>query len=281
MSNYWEDRWERQKKFLLGKTINQTENHLATLYKKAMKDTENQLKSLLYEIDFESGDRIIDIYKYNRYWEVRNDVNERLRQLGQEESKQLSKDFLDMYVKVQEYFNIHPKVMARTQRGLVKEMTMRPMDLKSPIVGENAMKVVSSVWCKDGKNWSDRVWTHIDQLQQDLEQGLTNIVATGANPDKLTSELSKTYNVNYRQAQTLVRTELSHIYNQASLDRYAENGIYFYEWLTAGDERTCEDCAELNGKVFSIEEAIEGDNQPPLHPNCLCTVIPVLGGDNV
>lgn len=67
MSNYWEDRWERQKKFLLGKTINQTENHLATLYKKAMKDTENQLKSLLYEIDFESGDRIIDIYKYNRY----------------------------------------------------------------------------------------------------------------------------------------------------------------------------------------------------------------------
>ena len=85
MAYYWEERLERQKKFLLGKSITTTENHLASLYKKAMKDTENQLKSLLYDIDFESGDRIIDIYQYNRYWEVRNDINNRLRQLGQEE----------------------------------------------------------------------------------------------------------------------------------------------------------------------------------------------------
>ena len=39
------------------------------------------------------------------------------------------------------------------------------------------------------------------------------------------------------------------------------------------NERTCEICGELDGKVFFVKDAKPGANYPPLHPNCRCTTI--------
>ena len=68
---------------------------------------------------------------------------------------------------------------------------------------------------------------------------------------------------------------MSHVYNAAAVERYKDAGCIGYEWLTARDERVCADCAELDGQFFPFGNE---EDMPPLHPNCLCTVIPVLGG---
>lgn len=52
---------------MAGKSIEETEKELARLYKKALRDNEKELKSLLYDLQKNGEDRIIDIYKYNRY----------------------------------------------------------------------------------------------------------------------------------------------------------------------------------------------------------------------
>ena len=65
MSSYWTRRLEQQKKLLAGKSIEETEKELARLYKKALIDNEKQLKSLLYDLEKNGEDRIIDIYQYN------------------------------------------------------------------------------------------------------------------------------------------------------------------------------------------------------------------------
>ena len=45
------------------------------------------------------------------------------------------------------------------------------------------------------------------------------------------------------------------------------------EFLTAQDERVDDECAALDGKVFDLDET---SNDPPIHPNCRCTWLPVL-----
>jgi SPP1 gp7 family putative phage head morphogenesis protein len=70
-------------------------------------------------------------------------------------------------------------------------------------------------------------------------------------------------------AARIVRTETMRAVNTAVMDGYRRDEIEYVEWLAALDEKICERCGELDGKVFSI------DNAPPapLHPNCRCTLL--------
>jgi hypothetical protein len=42
--------------------------------------------------------------------------------------------------------------------------------------------------------------------------------------------------------------------------------VVWTRWITAGDERTCPECAPLDGTLWRDGEGPE----PPLHPNCRC-----------
>lgn len=265
---YWEDRVESQKKILLGKSIQELENELATIYKSSMREVEKDMRSLYLEILNQSKDgevKINDLYRYNRYWEVKNDINRRLQAMGQKEIKIMDKNLVGMYMSVQDYFNKNPKFLARTKRGIVKELSAIPVDLHNPIVSEKAREVVNSVWCADGKYWSERVWGNKEKLGQTLEKGLSDVITRGSNPEELTQLIKKDFNTSYSRADSLVRTELSHIYNTAAIQRYSDAGCSAFEIITAGDERTCEDCEALNGKVVEITEMVDGDNCPPFH----------------
>ena len=41
---------------------------------------------------------------------------------------------------------------------------------------------------------------------------------------------------------------------------------YWSRWVTANDERTCPECAPLDGATWPLDEG----PQPPLHANCRC-----------
>jgi len=67
---YWQDRQFNQRKILLDKTIEETQEKLATVYKSSMKDIENDMRSLYLELQQQSADgkvKINDLYRYNRY----------------------------------------------------------------------------------------------------------------------------------------------------------------------------------------------------------------------
>jgi len=79
-------------------------------------------------------------------------------------------------------------------------------------------------------------------------------------------------NMGIVRAKMIARTEIINAYNQGKMNMYRQAGLTQYEWLTALDERTCEECTELDGKVFDI-----GNGQvPPIHPNCRCTTLAVV-----
>ena len=76
-----------------------------------------------------------------------------------------------------------------------------------------------------------------------------------------------------RQIESLVRTSLNHASSVSRERTYAENSdlISGVQWVSTLDDRTTLICAELDGKVFPIDEG----PRPPAHFSCRSTTVPV------
>ena len=58
--------------------------------------------------------------------------------------------------------------------------------------------------------------------------------------------------------------------DEAVKKAYKDAGVELVKWVTAGDERVCEECGPLDGKIFKLEEV-----PPKPHRNCRCRLYPV------
>lgn len=81
------------------------------------------------------------------------------------------------------------------------------------------------------------------------------------------------------RSRTIARTEIvraHHLGNVTELEAANIEGVTVVaEFSTAKDGRVCQDCARLEGRIFTVEE-IRG--VIPVHPNCRCVAIPVIPG---
>lgn len=258
MSNaYWV---QRERDALYEKQLGIAEAQLAKEYQQCAKTVQNKLESLYDEIIASRADGTIlvsDLYKYNRYYDLMNELNIRLVALGEKEIKTTNQVLTDMY----------------KDNGAIlgKELhRVLPID-------ENAMKnALDCIWCKDGKHWSDRVWSNKALLQEKIKEGLIDDIARGASKDELVKDLMNTMGTGFYEADRIARTELNFIQNKSTYDKYVEAGITEYKFLAELDDRTSEVCEEHNGKVYRLSDAVVGENYPPLHPNCRSTVLAVI-----
>lgn len=77
------------------------------------------------------------------------------------------------------------------------------------------------------------------------------------------------------RTQMIARTEISAASNQGAKSAYQQSGIEQWQWAVVNPED--EDCKENDGEVVTIGDAFpDGDIEPPVHPNCECTTIPVF-----
>lgn len=77
------------------------------------------------------------------------------------------------------------------------------------------------------------------------------------------------------KAVTIARTETLAAGNAAAKERYSAAGVEMVEWIAAYDDRVCPECEEKHGTVYPID----GSPDLPVHPNCRCTLVPVVGVD--
>lgn len=79
-----------------------------------------------------------------------------------------------------------------------------------------------------------------------------------------------------RRAKMLARTEVIRAHHQATIQEYrnwaVEGVIVKAEFITAGDDRVCEECLALEGQVYTLKEA---EGLIPVHPRCRCITLPV------
>lgn len=120
-------------------------------------------------------------------------------------------------------------------------------------------------------SFSSRVWKDKGNLVKNLEHTLTQGIAMGHNPRKIAEALERNTKTSYNACERLARTETLHFFNEATYQAYKEHGVSEYVFLASLDERTCEICGALDGKVFKLSERVEGVNYPVMHPNCRCS----------
>lgn len=271
-SNYWERRIQQQTDLLFDKTLLDTEKELKKKYKQALEDTLADIKDLWDKLQKESADGVIkpnDLYRYNRYFQVKNNLNERLKRLGLSEDKIYRRKFMNTYFDTQDMLSEY--VAYLTKQPQMKTTSSFTMEQQKA-----AEKVLESIWCSDGKHWSDRIWSNKNKLQDRIEKGLMDCISRGVSKDELVKTLMDDFGKGFSDADRIARTELTYVQNQAAKDRYEAAGIKKYQYLAEIDSRTSNICKELNGKEFNFTVSSVGENMPPMHTNCRSTIIPVV-----
>jgi SPP1 gp7 family putative phage head morphogenesis protein len=131
--------------------------------------------------------------------------------------------------------------------------------------------VIDTAW--SGENYSTRIHTNSAALIAHLEKDITDVIVMGKNPEAVKAKLRDDLGMSYRQASRLIRTETAFIYNDAAIKGYKSWGVKKVKYLHGeGLEKFDCDCAELDGKIFTI------GSEPtlPRHPNCKCCYAPII-----
>ncbi len=139
-----------------------------------------------------------------------------------------------------------------------------------------------------------------DYTEELLRDAMSTGMEAGLGMDGIADLVSNIpgFESDYR-SELIARTETIRASNSAADMAYQQSGVVDKkQWLTADDERLCPFCAEMDGEeidvggnFFEKGESLtigEGDNAvsmkfdysdvngPPAHPNCRCTLVPII-----
>ncbi len=128
-----------------------------------------------------------------------------------------------------------------------------------------------------GANYSKRIWRNTDYLANQLQQTITKAIMTGMSQERALRELRMRFAVGRFYAERLIRTETNHFENESEFLAYQEMGIKQYVFVATLDGRTSDMCRSHDGKVYDMDDRVEGENYPPLHPFCRSTVRGYIG----
>lgn len=135
-------------------------------------------------------------------------------------------------------------------------------------------QVIMRPW--NGYNYSEAVWGNTHHLAEHLKKVFKNGFIRGLSAREIASDVRKQFDVAKHRAETLVRTEGTHIVNSATTQRYREFGLKYYQLHIHLDNRTSAICKRLAkvDKTYALDEAEPGVTAPPFHYNCRTTMIP-------
>ena len=242
------------KRTILDSSIDEINKVLQKEYLKLSDTLLNYLMDIYITILGEDGKPLKShLYQYNRYYEMLNKIQQELSKLGVKENRIFDDRLVDLY---------------RKNSEIIGEQ----FNLGSNLRTNDILSIVKTDWVGDGSNYSDRIWKDKRKLAQTLQEELIECVGTGSSPDKMKKRLMERFNVSYHNADRLARTELAHVYNQSTLDRYVQAGVNKVKILETDDEHTCEECRKLNKKIFPIATV----PKLPIHPSCRGTYTAVI-----
>lgn len=126
----------------------------------------------------------------------------------------------------------------------------------------------------DGKRFSQRIWDNNDALANRIYEDVLDCVKNGTRPNHIARKIKKDFGVTAYQAKRLINTELAKVVNAAQLEIYQSEGVGKVMWTATLENNTCDYCADMDGKLFDVNNAPSN----PAHPCCRCCFVPVVAG---
>ena len=118
------------------------------------------------------------------------------------------------------------------------------------------------------------IWANKQALVNTVNTQITQMVMRGAAPDNTIKAIADRFKVSKSQAGRLVMTESAAFANEARKDCFKYLDVEKYVIVETLDGKTCDLCAQLDGKVYPMSEYAIGVTAPPFHPWCRGTTAP-------
>ena len=256
----WATRLDEINNLTADNLINDLDKNVLRIYLNLYKSTLTELLKIYVDLQENPMSRST-LYNYKHYYQFHNQLVKKLTEMGIKLNNMYTETLTEAYTQVQ--LNI-------------KEVLPNSNIIDRIVPLAKVTQVLNTDWVGDGKTYSMRIWKNQDLLLESIERGINECVVRGDNKDQWIQRLMDEFNTGHYNAKRLAVTEIMRAMTQGALDRYKELGIKEVEILTAEDEKVCEHDKELNHKKVPIDLAVPGKNVPCFHPNCRCTIIPVL-----
>ncbi|MFX0547922.1 minor capsid protein [Hathewaya histolytica] len=252
--------WEKRQEKLIRELYNKQEKKTLKILRE-YKNTQKELEEIIVKLymKYEEGGQLsyTEMSKYNRLTTLYNEIDKAIKELGSNESKAIRNDLIE------NYYSAAERVGETLEKGNI--------GVKAVEVNKKAVeKAIMYPW--SGSDYKSRVWENKEYLAKKVKETITRGMIEGSSISNMTKALKEEMGKGAYECRRLVRTETSHILNSATYDRYKENNVTKVQFWAAEDERTCEECGAEHEKIYNIEDA----PMLPLHPNCRCTLIPVI-----
>jgi SPP1 gp7 family putative phage head morphogenesis protein len=235
------------------KNTKELQKQLLKYYKQASKTIENEIANLYVKMLADGEISSNTLYSFSRYRNLQETISKEIYKIGKLEIESTQLTLLDSYKEI--YLKTNEKL---------------GIDTSWTILNENFAKEVVNANFK-GAKYSDRIWDNKSKLKQQLEKNIVDTVISGESKDKAVKAIIDRFGVAFSDSDRIVRTETMRVLNDGQKQSYKDNGYTKVEWLVEDDDRLCDECSPLDGKIFDI-------NAVPslIHPNCRCTFIAVI-----
>ena len=113
-----------------------------------------------------------------------------------------------------------------------------------------------------------------------LANDIDTAMKEGWTTDELADVLSENYAFSDARAETIARTEVAYADMQGSMESYRASGVVTGKKVLLAED-PCPICEEnANDGIIDLDEDFSsGDDAAPFHPNCECTVTPIIGDE--
>lgn len=168
---------------------------------------------------------------------------------------------------------IHGVLDSHLRKVIREEFKLHGVDLSD----ETIDNLIRMKWKNEygEANWSDRLNAYNDRWNTVL----CNDVKTAFHTQNDLDDVEDDYDVRFKSMKNLLTvlfiTETTAVGTLARQAVFKSMGISAYRFYARMDERTCEYCGGLHGRVFPMSAYEIGVTASPIHARCRCWEVPV------
>lgn len=127
-------------------------------------------------------------------------------------------------------------------------------------------------WCKDGKIYSQRLYSNVANFESKLAFVLEEGITKGKGMDWMMKAWRKLTGSSASDTARLIKTETMAFWGMSTKEAYLNMGIVYVEIVN--DVACNEICVEfVDGDPIPLADAEVGGDLPPYHPYCACSFI--------
>ena len=294
--DYWEKR-EAENYATINKTLTQYNKEIEAIYTNLNASIDKEIKAFYTEYAQEAGITMAEAKKAAATADIKNFKAKYIEYAKNKTFTKTANEEMALYdlttkvnrlqllkanigVELVKYTNDLDVAMQAQMQAMAEGFYAQQAGILADTIIDNAKaaKVIVNGSFKNA-TFSERIWANQDILRAEIDKALQQTIIRGAGNREVAKTVQEKLKVTQYEAERLVRTETSRMQTEVRLDSYEKAGIEHVKFV-ANAKTACKSCLDLDGKIFEREEVEISENAPPIHPNCMCALAPVMTAED-